>query len=90
LNSWPFASTLPRPLLEQLSRKSSTTSEHEGLESNRHPIYTGFILMAIGGVLLRDTITGLVVLVMLPVVLWIKLSQEKPLLTQHFPGAYPP
>lgn len=45
--------------------------------------------MAIGGVLLRGTITGLVVLVVLPVVLWFKLSQEERLLTQHFPDAYP-
>jgi protein-S-isoprenylcysteine O-methyltransferase Ste14 len=55
----------------------------------RHPIYTGFILMAIGGVMLWGTSTGLAALVGLPVSLWIKLSEEERLLTQHFPDAYP-
>ena len=68
--------------------------DHELIERGpyryvRHPIYSGFILMAVGGVLLWGTMTGLVVLCALPVVLWLKLSQEERLLTRHFPDAYP-
>jgi len=68
--------------------------DHELIERGpyryvRHPIYSGFILMAAGGVLLWGTITALVVLCALPMVLWLKLSQEERLLTRHFPEAYP-
>lgn len=35
------------------------------------------------------TIVRLVVVVVLPIVLWVKLSYEERLLTQHFPDAYP-
>jgi protein-S-isoprenylcysteine O-methyltransferase Ste14 len=54
----------------------------------RHPIYSGFILMAIGGVLLWGTTLALAMLIALPVLLWFKLSQEERLLTAHFPDAY--
>lgn len=68
--------------------------DHELIEAGpyryvRHPIYSGFILMAVGGVLLWGTMTGLAVLCALPVVLWLKLSQEERLLTRHFPDEYP-
>src|SRR6187431_13468 len=55
----------------------------------RHPIYSGFILMAAGGILLLGTAMALVVLLGLPVLLWLKLSQEEALLTRHFPEEYP-
>ena len=55
----------------------------------RHPIYSGFILMAAGGILLLGTATALAVLLGLPVLLWLKLSQEEALLTRHFPDEYP-
>jgi len=55
----------------------------------RHPIYTGIILMALGGVLLWGTTTALVLMCLLPAFLWRKLLQEERLMTQHFPDAYP-
>jgi protein-S-isoprenylcysteine O-methyltransferase Ste14 len=68
--------------------------DHELIEKGpyryvRHPIYTGFILMAIGGVLLWGTVMASVIMCLLPVVLWQKLSQEERLLTKAFPDAYP-
>jgi len=55
----------------------------------RHPIYTGIILMALGGVLLWGTTTALALMFLLPAFLWRKLLQEERLMTQHFPDAYP-
>jgi protein-S-isoprenylcysteine O-methyltransferase Ste14 len=55
----------------------------------RHPIYSGLILMAVGAVLVWGTPVSLAVLAGLPVMLWVKLSQEERLLTRHFPDEYP-
>jgi len=68
--------------------------DHELIERGpyryvRHPIYSGVILMALGCVLWWGTTIAVAVAVVLPVVLWLKLSQEERLLTRHFPEAYP-
>jgi protein-S-isoprenylcysteine O-methyltransferase Ste14 len=55
----------------------------------RHPIYTGVILMACGGVLLWSTTVALAVLIGIFILLWLKLSREERLLTTHFPNEYP-
>jgi protein-S-isoprenylcysteine O-methyltransferase Ste14 len=55
----------------------------------RHPIYSGVILMAFGCTLWWGTAVALVVMIGLPIVLWLKLSQEERLLTRHFPDEYP-
>jgi protein-S-isoprenylcysteine O-methyltransferase Ste14 len=55
----------------------------------RHPIYTGIILMGLGGVMLSGTTFALVVLACVLALLWLKLSREERLLTLHFPDEYP-
>jgi protein-S-isoprenylcysteine O-methyltransferase Ste14 len=55
----------------------------------RHPIYTGVILMVVGPVLLWATPAAVAMAVGVPLLLWLKLSDEERLLTRHFPEEYP-
>lgn len=55
----------------------------------RHPIYTGFLLMALGTAMLHGWVSQFVFCAILLVALWFKLRAEEQLLTHHFPEAYP-
>lgn len=68
--------------------------DHELIERGpyryvRHPIYSGFLLMAIGTAILHARGSELVFCGLLGLGLWFKLRAEEALLTRHFPEAYP-
>ena len=55
----------------------------------RHPIYSGFLLMALGTVLFLETISATVLFIIMFLYLRFKSLQEEKLLTKHFPKEYP-
>jgi protein-S-isoprenylcysteine O-methyltransferase Ste14 len=68
--------------------------DHELIERGpyhyvRHPIYTGFLLMALGTAILHARSSEFVFVGLLLAGLWFKLHAEEALLTRHFPDAYP-
>jgi protein-S-isoprenylcysteine O-methyltransferase Ste14 len=54
----------------------------------RHPIYTGFILMASGVAIYHGHLGGFVAVLILFLGFWFKSLQEERLLTKHFPEAH--
>jgi len=54
----------------------------------RHPIYSGFALMAIGTALAYGRLLGILLLAVCAAGLWLKASREEKLLAMHFPGDY--
>lgn len=68
--------------------------EHELIERGpyryaRHPIYSGFLLMILGVVIIYGHITGLIIFAVCVAGFWFKALQEERLLTKHFPETYP-
>jgi protein-S-isoprenylcysteine O-methyltransferase Ste14 len=55
----------------------------------RHPIYSGFLLMALGAAIMSGRLGNFIVLVLFSLGLWVKARQEERLLTKHFPEIYP-
>ena len=55
---------------------------------NRHPIYTGLLIMFIGSALARGEWRGLVAVVIVFAALWRKLKLEERWLGEHFGAAY--
>ena len=76
--------------MDVVIRENHELVQHGPYRYVRHPIYTGFILMATGAILLWGTATALIVLTLLTVFLWFKLSAEERLLMQQFPNDYGP
>jgi protein-S-isoprenylcysteine O-methyltransferase Ste14 len=67
---------------------------HELIENGpyrylRHPIYTGCLLMLLGGVIAIGRIVDFVALTICFVALWQKLRREETLMARHFPTTYP-
>jgi protein-S-isoprenylcysteine O-methyltransferase Ste14 len=54
----------------------------------RHPIYSGFFLMALGTAVAYGRLLGILILAVCSAGLWLKASREEILLARHFPGAY--
>jgi len=68
--------------------------DHELIERGpyhyvRHPIYTGFLLMAFGTAALHGRAAEFVFVGLIFLGFWFKLRAEEELLTRHFPEAYP-
>jgi protein-S-isoprenylcysteine O-methyltransferase Ste14 len=68
--------------------------DHELIERGpyryvRHPIYSGFLLMALGTAILHARGSELLFCGLLLLGFWFKLRAEEALLTRHFPEAYP-
>lgn len=68
--------------------------DHELIERGpyryvRHPIYSGFLLMAVGTAILHARGSEFVFCGFILFSLWFKLRAEEELLTRHFPEAYP-
>ena len=68
--------------------------DHELIERGpyrfvRHPIYSGFLLMAVGTAILHARAGEFVFCGFLLLGLWFKLRAEEDLLTRHFPDSYP-
>jgi protein-S-isoprenylcysteine O-methyltransferase Ste14 len=68
--------------------------DHELIERGpyryvRHPIYSGFLLMALGTATLHARTSEFVFCGLLLLGFWLKLRAEEALLTRHFPEAYP-
>jgi protein-S-isoprenylcysteine O-methyltransferase Ste14 len=55
----------------------------------RHPIYSGFILMVLGTVMLWGRVAGLLLWLACVLRFWLKLREEERVLARHFPEAYP-
>jgi len=55
----------------------------------RHPIYSGFLFMALGTCLFAGTVGGGLFLTLMLLVIRFKIKEEELLLTQHFPKEYP-
>ena len=67
---------------------------HELIETGpyrylRHPIYTGCLLMLLGGAIAIGRIVDFVALAICFAALWHKLRREEALMAGHFPAAYP-
>ncbi len=54
----------------------------------RHPIYTGLLVMALGGAFALDSLLTLGFALLLVMPLWFHTAIEEPLLVQHFGDAY--
>src|SRR5437879_2681389 len=68
--------------------------QHELIERGpyayvRHPIYSGTLLMLLGFVIFRGTVTGFVLFALVVVVVSLKAKKEEELLTKHFEKSYP-
>src|SRR5437773_10230059 len=68
--------------------------QHELIERGpyayvRHPIYSGTLLMLLGFVIFRGTVTGFVLFALAVVVVSLKAKKEEELLTKHFEKSYP-
>src|SRR5262245_36044878 len=68
--------------------------QHELIERGpyayvRHPIYTGTLLMLLGFVIWRGTLTGFILFAIVVVGIRMKARQEEDLLTKHFEKSYP-
>lgn len=55
----------------------------------RHPIYTGLLVMGLGGVVWSGHLIAIAVFVTAMLGLWLKSRQEEKLLTKYFPDEYP-
>jgi protein-S-isoprenylcysteine O-methyltransferase Ste14 len=67
--------------------------QHELIERGpyayvRHPIYTGTLLMLLGFVIWRATLTGFLVFAIVVAVVLVKARREEELLTKHFEKSY--
>ena len=54
----------------------------------RHPIYTGFLIMIVGTVIVFGHVAGIIALPFIFWGLWIKLRYEEKLMLEKFPEAY--
>ena len=67
--------------------------DHELIESGpyslvRHPIYTGILLMAVGGAINYGQPSALILLLVLLLGFWVKYQEEEKVMIQHFPKQY--
>jgi protein-S-isoprenylcysteine O-methyltransferase Ste14 len=83
-----------RTLAGNWSRAVTFKQDHELIQAGpyrfaRHPIYTGMILMALGGAVAGGRLHCWLGFLLICAGFWIKLSQEESLLLRHFQADYP-